>query len=180
MAVLDSAIHLGAVVDAGTVIIDFLVRVDAVMLFGTIGQLDRHADIAHIDANGALGALNQNVMLRPVEGRAILDDGVGVVAELQIQEQHIVLIAKLRAGVGNIAAGHGNTGCGSHDELDAVQLMDVVIQMAAGLGADLLPADRGLRLLPAVTGRVGIQHLADAAFLNELLARRTPWKKFMT
>mgnify|MGYP000447080664 FL=1 len=56
MAVLDSAIHLGAVVDAGTVIIDFLVRVDAVMLFGTIGQLDRHADIAHIDANGALGA----------------------------------------------------------------------------------------------------------------------------
>ena len=63
MAVLDSAIHLGAVVDAGTVIIDFLVRVDAVMLFGTIGQLDRHADIAHIDANGALGALNQDVML---------------------------------------------------------------------------------------------------------------------
>ena len=29
--------------------------------------------------------------------------------------------------MGNIAAGHGNTGCGSHDELDAVQLMDCLL-----------------------------------------------------
>ena len=130
---------------------------------------DGHSRVLHIQPDGALCSLNEQVMFTPPECRAILADGVGVISELQVQEQHIVLIAESLSGMGHIAAGHGHL-CGrAHEELDAVQFMDVVVQVAAGLGTDFLPADGLLFLLPTVSGGVAVQHLSDFTFVDQPL-----------
>ena len=55
--------------------------------------LQFHADILQIDADGALGALDQHIVLGPAEGRAVLERGEPLVAEFERDEQQIVLVA---------------------------------------------------------------------------------------
>lgn len=69
----------------------------------------------------APSVLDEHVVLRPAEGGAVLHDGKGAVAELQVEKQHVVLIPELFPLVGHVPAGHGHLGGGAHDELDAVQ-----------------------------------------------------------
>lgn len=59
----------------------------------------------------------------------------------------------------------------AHDELDTVQLVDVVVEVAAGLGPDLLPADGLLLLPPAVAGGVAVEDLVDAFLIDHLLGQ---------
>jgi len=60
-----------------------------------------------------------------------------IVAKLKAQEQHTVLITKPLTLMSNIAAGHCNLRCRAHDKLDAVQFVNVMVQMFTRLGADL-------------------------------------------
>ena len=134
-----------------------------------IGGLYRHTHVEHIDTDGSLSALDQQIVLRPVESGAVFHHGVGIVAKLQLKEKHIILVPEVFPLMGHIAAYHRNLGGGTHEELDTVQLVDMMIEVAAGLGPDLFPTNRGLLLLPAVPGGMTVEDLSDLAFGNELL-----------
>ena len=66
-AIGDGAIHFGAVIDTGTIIVLFLALMHQIMLFLAVSSLNSHADIAHINPDSALGALDQNIVFRPAE-----------------------------------------------------------------------------------------------------------------
>ena len=125
MTVLDCTIHFCAVINLSPLIVFFLGLMNQIMLFFTICSFNRHADIAHINFNVAFCTLNQHIMLRIVEGRAVFHNSVGAVSKFQQEEQHIVLVAKLFTLMRNITASHGNLCCRSHQELNAVQLVEV-------------------------------------------------------
>ena len=169
MTILDRAIHFRTVIDLRSLIIFFLGLMNQIMFFFTICSFDGHADIAHINFNVAVCTLNQYIMLRIVERRTVFHDSIGTVSKFQQEEQHIVLVAKLLALMRNIAASHGNLCCRSHQELDAVQLVDMVIKVTTGFCADLLPTDGRLRLFPAVSCRVAIENTADFPLRDQTL-----------
>ena len=71
-------------------------------------------------------------MFRPVEGGAVLQHSVSVIPVFHGDEQHIVLIPELFPAVGHIAACHGHfIRAAAHKELDTVQLMDVMVEVAS-------------------------------------------------
>ena len=170
MAILDGAVHLRAVVDVGPLLVELLAVMGRIRDDGSILRLHREACVAHVDADEAFGSLDEDVVLRIVEGGAILYDSVGVVSELEREQEHVILIAELLSHVGDISADHDGL-CGrAHDELDAIEFVDVVVEVPTGLLADLLPADLRLRLLPPVPRGMGIEDATNLALLDVLLS----------
>ena len=71
-------------------------------------------------------------MFRPVESGAVLQNSVPVITVFHGDKQHIVLIPELFPAVGHIAACHGHfIRAAAHKELDTVQLMDVMVEVAS-------------------------------------------------
>jgi len=102
MAICNSTIHFGAVIDAGTVIILFLAFMNQIPFFLAINSLHSHSHIAHIDPDCTLSTLDKNIMLSPTESGTIFYNTISTVAKLKAQEQHIVLITKLLTLMSNI------------------------------------------------------------------------------
>jgi hypothetical protein len=118
------------VIDAGPVVILLLGLVDQEMLF-LVPLFQRAAAVKHIQADGALGSLDQNVMLRPVEGGTVLQNGIPIIRILHGDKQHVILIPEAFPLVSHIAPCHGHLlRTAAHQKLDAVQLVDVMVQMA--------------------------------------------------
>ena len=129
-AVHDRAVHLRSVIDIRTVVILFLRLMNQVMLFSGF-RLHRHSHIRHVKPDRALSSLDQHVVLRPVESGTIFQNGEFPIRELQADKEHIILVAELLASVRHISAHHDHGLRLSHDKLDTVQLMDMMIQMPA-------------------------------------------------
>ena len=100
-------------------------------MFLAVLRLKGHAAAAHVDLNGALCPLDQQVMLLPPERGAVLQKRVPVLGILHGNKQHIVLIPVGVLLMGHIAPCHGHLlRTAAHQKLDAVQLVDVMVQMA--------------------------------------------------
>jgi hypothetical protein len=61
------------------------------------GDPHGHCGLLQVDLDRAECSLDQQVMLRPSERRPVLESGVGVICELEGDQQHVVLVAELRA-----------------------------------------------------------------------------------
>ena len=152
IAVLNRAVHLRPVVDRRPVGILRLVLMEQRMNFLSV-HLQGHARVEHIQFDRASGTLDQQIVLRPVECRSPLQNRITVIGEFHIDKDHIVLIAELLASVSHVVRIHiYRLRHAAHDELHTVQLMNVMIQMSAGLFPYLLPGYGGLYILPSVSG----------------------------
>ena len=118
-------------VNPGPVIVLFLCAVHQEM-FLLLPGLKGHAAVAHINFNGSHGSLYQQIVLLPAESGTIFQNRIAAARILHGYEQHVVLIPEPVVPVGNIAACHGHCfRTASHKKLNAVQLMDVVVQVSS-------------------------------------------------
>ncbi len=177
LSVHDGTVHLCSVVKSCPVVI-LLLRFMYKEVFLFSAYLEHSPAVAHIQPDGTFCSLDQHIMLRPVERRSPLQHRITIVGIFHIYKQHVVLITEILSLMSHISSGHGDSFRHSpHQELHAVQLMNMVVQMSPGFCPDLLPGNAGLSLLPSVPCRMAVQNLSDNSLIDQLFCVMHPMKE---